>query len=92
MYIRPYFYQLSFDFYRQSKYAYSPFQKLQGKWVQAFGATISWIFWVDKCYCESVIGWLLQPLTALGSTRHRTFHGPSLIRIKADPKYLDRLN
>ena len=35
-----------------------PLQKLLGELVQAFGATISGIVWVDKRYCWSVNSWL----------------------------------
>ena len=33
----------------KSKALSSPLQKLQGEWVQALGAVISRIVWVDKC-------------------------------------------
>ena len=32
----------------KSVYCYSPLQKLWGEWVQALGAVISGIVWVDK--------------------------------------------
>ena len=33
----------------KSKALPPPLQKLQGEWVQALGAAISGILWVDKC-------------------------------------------